>query len=249
MRLKGKVALLGGAGPGMGRATALLFAQEGARVGVIARDATKGEETANRITAAGGEALAMSGDLTDRAAAERIVAEIVERWGSLDLLYYGAGGFFTPTKAYSDVDNEFWQLAITNTLDGLFNLTQAARPYLCGGGAIVTIAASFSVRQAGNPSYGAAKGGVIGLSQSLALEFYPDDIRVNCIGGGLFRAPLADGEVKPVPGLARTGHPEDIAHAALYLASDEAAWVTGQLLNVDGGVDVGTRPLWEFEGQ
>ena len=84
MRLKGKVALLGGAGPGMGRATALLFAQEGARVGVIARDASKGEETANRITAAGGEALAMSGDLTERATAERIVSEIVERWGSLE---------------------------------------------------------------------------------------------------------------------------------------------------------------------
>jgi 3-oxoacyl-[acyl-carrier protein] reductase len=92
-------------------------------------------------------------------------------------------------------------------------------------------------QQAGNSSYGAAKGGVIGLSQSLANEFYADDIRVNCIGSGLLRKPLAEGPVKPVTGLARTG----------YLTSDEAGWVTGQVLNVDGGVDVGTRPLWEYE--
>ena len=102
-------------------------------------------------------------------------------------------------------------------------------------------------QQAGNPSYGAAKGGVIGLSQSLAKEFYADDIRVNCIGSGLLRKPLAEGAVKPITGLARTGRPEDIAYAALYLASDEAGWVTGQVLNVDGGVDVGTRPLWQYE--
>jgi 3-oxoacyl-[acyl-carrier protein] reductase len=102
-------------------------------------------------------------------------------------------------------------------------------------------------QQAGNSSYGAAKGGVIGLSQSLAKEFYADDIRVNCIGSGLLRKPLADGAVGPVTGLARTGRPEDIAYAALYLASDEAGWVTGQVLNVDGGVYVGTRSLWQYE--
>ena len=102
-------------------------------------------------------------------------------------------------------------------------------------------------QQAGNPAYAAAKSGVIGLSQSLAKEFYADDIRVNCIGSGLLRKPLADGAVGPVAGLARTGRPEDIAYAALYLVSDEAGWVTGQVLNIDGGVDVGTRPLWQFE--
>jgi 3-oxoacyl-[acyl-carrier protein] reductase len=102
-------------------------------------------------------------------------------------------------------------------------------------------------QQAGNPAYAAAKSGVIGLSQSLAKELYADDIRVNCIGSGLLRKPLAEGAVKPVTGLARTGRPEDIAYAALYLASDEAGWVTGQVLNVDGGVDVGTRPLWQYE--
>ena len=116
------------------------------------------------------------------------------------------------------------------------------------GGAIVTIAASFSVRQEANPAYGAAKGGVIGLSQNLARELYADNIRVNCIAAGLFRGRFGEGKVSPAaPTLSRTGHPQDIAYAALYLASDEAGWVTGQTLAVDGGVDAGTRPLWEYE--
>ena len=182
-----------------------------------------------------------------RAEVEKAVNTIVERWGGLDILYYGAGGFFTPAKEFANVDEGFWHLAWSNTLDGLYNVAQATRPHLRGGGAIVTVAASFSVRQEGNPAYGAAKGGVIGFSQSLAKELYGDDIRVNCIGSGLIRAPLAEGDIEPVTGLARTGRPEDIAYAALYLASNEAGWVTGQVLNIDGGVDVGARPLWEFE--
>lgn len=246
-RLKDKVALIAGAGPGMGRATALLFAQEGAKVGVIARDPAKGEETACRITEAGGEAVAMAGDLAVCAEAEKAVNSVINRWGKLDILYYGAGGFFRPDKAFDDIDEAFWNLAVTNTLNGLFHLTRAARPHLRGGGSIVAIAASFNVRQAGNPVYGTAKNGVIGMCQSLAQKFYQDDIRVNVIGAGLFRAPLAEGPVQSVTGLARTGRPEDIAYAALYLASNEAGWVTGQVLNVDGGVDIGTRDIWAFE--
>ena len=246
-RLKDKVALIAGAGPGMGRATALLFAQEGAKVGVIARDPAKGEETARRVTEAGGEVIALAGDLSVRTEAEKTVNTVIERWSKLDVLYYGAGGFFRPDKEFDDIDEQFWNLALTNTLNGLFNLAQITRPYLRGGGSIVAIAASFNVRQAGTPVYHTVKNGVIGLCQSLAQKFYADDIRVNVIGAGLFRAPLADGPVQPVTGLARTGRPEDIAYAALYLSSDEAGWVTGQVLNVDGGVDVGTRPLWQFE--
>ena len=247
MRLKNKVALIAGAGPGMGRATALLFAQEGAKVGVIARDPVKGEETARRITAAGGEAIALAGDVATRAGAEKAVNTVVGRWGRLDILYYGAGGFFRPDKEFDDIDETFWNLALHNTLNGLYHLAQISRPYLRGGGAIVAIAASFNVRQAGNPVYSAAKNGVIGLCQNLAQKFYADDMRVNCIGGGLFRAPLAEGPVQPVAGLARTGRPEDIAYAALYLAGNEAGWVTGQMLTVDGGVDAGTRAVWAFE--
>lgn len=248
-RLKNKVAIFGGAGRGMGRATARLFAQEGARVAVAAREAQKGEETAELIQAAGGEVMHFAGDLTERPFVERMVTDVIARWGHLDILYCGAGGFFEPALSFEEMDglDEFFDLAVTNTLKAPYNLLQVCRPHLRGGGAVITVAASFRVRQEGNAAYGAAKCGVIGLTEGLAKELYPDGIRVNCIGSGLLRAPQAGGTLKPVTGLARTGCPEDVAYAALYLASDEASWLTGQVLNVDGGVDVGARPLWQYE--
>ena len=250
MRLNNKVALLAGVGAGMGRATALLFAQEGAAVAVTARRRERLEETVSRIQSAGGHAVEMAGDVSVKADADRIVGDVVQRFGRLDILYCGAGGNFEPTRDFSEVDESFWSQTLSNTMGSAFNLAHAVHPVMKeqGGGAIVNIAASFSVSREGNPAYGAAKAGVIGLSISLAKEFYPDNIRVNTIAAGLFRGKLGDGSVTPgSPSLGRTGFPEDIAYAALYLASDEAAWVTGQVLAVDGGVDVGTRPLWEFE--
>jgi len=112
----------------------------------------------------------------------------------------------------------------------------------------VTIAASASVRQEPDPSYGAGKNGVIGLSLSLARKFYADNIRVNCVAPGLIGSPLADGAFGPVMAtITRTGRPEDIAYAALFFACAESSWVTGQVLVVDGGVDAGARGLWDFE--
>jgi NAD(P)-dependent dehydrogenase (short-subunit alcohol dehydrogenase family) len=250
MRLENKVVFLGGAGAGMGRACARLFAKEGARVAVAARSLATIEDTAEMILRAGGQALPLAGDLTDRLAVERMVDQVTATWGRLDVLYYGAGGFFNPAMGLDEMENHdepFFALALKNTLLGLYHLVQACRPHLAGGGAIVTVAASESVRQAGNPAYAAAKSGLIGMSRNLARNLHRQAIRVNCIGSGLIRAPQAEGTLLPVPGLARTGHPEDIAYAALYLASDESAWVTGQLLNVDGGVDAGGRALWDHE--
>ncbi len=250
MRLKNKVVFLGGAGDGMGRACARLFAQEGARVALAARDPAKTGRTAAGIAAAGGEALPLAGDLTDRLAVDALIGQVLENWGRLDVLYYGAGGFFNPEMSLDRMEKhheQFFSLAIENTLLGLYHLVQACRPHLAGGGAIVTVAASDSVRQEGNPAYAAAKSGLIGMSRSLAKHLHPEGIRVNCIGSGLIRGLQTEGRLRPVSGLARTGHPEDIAYAALYLASDEAAWVSGQLLTVDGGVDAGARGLWEYE--
>ena len=250
MRLRSKVALLAAVGPGMGRATALLFAQEGASVAVTARRSQHLGETVSRIRSAGGDVAELAGDVSVKAEADRIVQEVVKRFGRLDILYCGAGGNFEPTRSFSEVDEPYWRQTVTNTMDSLYTLAQAVHPVMKsqGGGAVVSITASFSVRQEGNPAYGAAKGGVIGLSNSLAREFYPDNIRVNAIAAGLFRGKLEDGAVRPAPSsLARSGYPQDIAYAALYLASDEAAWVTGQVLAVDGGVDVGTRPIWQYE--
>jgi 3-oxoacyl-[acyl-carrier protein] reductase len=250
MRLDDKVAVLSGIGTGMGRATALLFAQEGARLTITARRSEHLQETASRARALGGEITVAPADVSVKSEAEQLVRSVVEKYGRVDILYCGAGGNFEPTRDFSDIDDRYWQETLNNTITSLYNLSQAVRPVMreSGGGSIVSIAASFSVRQEGNPAYGAAKGGVLGLCQSLARELYPDNIRVNAIAAGLFRGQLAEGPVKPADAtLKRTGNPADIAHAALYLASDEAGWVTGQVLGVDGGVDVGARPLWQFE--
>ena len=250
MRLKGKVALLCGVGSGMGRATALLFAQEGALVAINARNGKTLQETVHRITSQKGEATVITGDVSRRSEADRVVNETVRQYGRLDVLYCGVGGSFEPDRGLSELDESYWQQALANTTNSLYNLAQAVRPPMKeqGGGRVVAVSASFSVRQEGNPAYGAAKGAVNGLSQNLARELYPDNIRVNVIAPGLFRGELGEGKIgPPPPTLARTGHREDIAYAALYLASDESSWVTGQVLSVDGGVDVGTRPLWQFE--
>lgn len=250
MRLANKVALLSGVGPGMGRATAVLFAQEGARVAVVARRQEHLAETVSTIRSSGGEAMAVRGDVSVQAEAQQAVQEALERFGRIDVLYSGQGGFFEPGREFSEVDAAYWQRAISNNLDGIFHLAQAVRPAMKrqGGGTIVMVTASFSVRQEGNPAYGAAKGGVLGLAQSLAKELYPDGIRVNVIAPGLIRGRPEAGLGAFAPAtLHRRGYPQDIAYAALYLASDEAAWVTGQVLAVDGGVDVGARGLLDLE--
>ena len=250
MRLKDKVALLAGVGAGMGRATAVLFAQEGATVAVAARSEAQIEEALLRIVAAGGEVSKYAVDVSAKPEAERLVQDVIERYGRLDILYSAAGGSFAPGRDFSEIDESTWNETLDNTINSLYNLAQAARPFMSeqGGGAIVSVAASDSVRLEGNPGYGAAKAGVIGLAQSLAREFYPDNIRVNTVASGLVRGALGKNEVSPAsPTLSRTGYPEDLAYAALFLASDEASWITWQVLAVDGGVDVGARPLWEFE--
>ncbi|MCL0105298.1 SDR family oxidoreductase [Dehalococcoidia bacterium] len=250
MRLENKVALLTGIGQGMGRATALLFAQEGAKTALTARGSANLEETADRIQKAGNTALVVPGDLSIKSEAENVVHKVIEEFGRIDILYSAAGGNFDPSRKLSDVHDEFWSSTIDNTLNSLLNLSQAARPQMKkqGGGSIIAVAASFSVRQEGNASYGAAKAGIIGLSQNLARELYEDNIRVNTIAAGLFRGRLPEGNVQPAASnLSRTGHPQDIAYASLFLGSDESSWITGQTLAVDGGVDVGTRQIWEYE--
>jgi NAD(P)-dependent dehydrogenase (short-subunit alcohol dehydrogenase family) len=132
----------------------------------------------------------------------------------------------------------------------MYNLCKIVKPIMIsrGGGSIIAIGASDSVRQEGNAAYGTAKSGILGLTKNLAREFYEDNIRVNCVAAGLFRGKLENREITTAENtLLRTGYPQDIAYASLFFASDESNWVTGQILTVDGGVDVGTRPLWQYE--
>ncbi|MQG02093.1 MAG: SDR family oxidoreductase [SAR202 cluster bacterium] len=250
MRLENKVALLTGIGQGMGRATARLFAQEGAKVALSARGRGRLEETASQITAADGISIVVPGDLSKKSEAEAIVHQVINKYGRIDIVYSAAGGNFDPTRKLNDVDEDFFNSTLNNTVNSLYNLAQLVRPIMKdqGGGSIVSVAASFSVRQEGNSAYGAAKSGIIGLSQNLAREFHSDNIRVNCIEAGLFRGGLKEGAIAPADTtLLRIGYPQDIAYTALFLACDESSWITGQTLAVDGGVDAGTRSLWEYE--
>lgn len=250
MRLENKVALLTGIGQGMGRATARLFAQEGAKVALSARGRGRLEETASQITAADGISIVVPGDLSKKSEAEAIVHQVINKYGRIDIVYSAAGGNFDPTRKLNDVDEDFFNSTLNNTVNSLYNLAQLVRPIMKdqGGGSIVSVAASFSVRQEGNSAYGAAKSGIIGLSQNLAREFHSDNIRVNSIEAGLFRGGLKEGAIAPADTtLLRIGYPQDIAYTALFLACDESSWITGQTLAVDGGVDAGTRSLWEYE--
>ena len=256
VRLNGKTVLISGAGPGMGRATALLCAQEGAAVFIVARRSEHLTETLNVIrrlnTPAAEAATAIQGDVSNADDAERIVRAARDGGGGHVDVLYGGGGFFDPTAALSDVDSAFWRQAIGNTMEGPSNLARAAQPVMKqqGGGSIIFITASESVQRGSNVAYGAAKAGVIGLARNLARELWADNIRVNVVAPGLIRTRLgadADGIAVPDRALARRGHVSDVAHAALYFASDESAWVTGQVLAVDGGVDAGGRGLWDME--
>lgn len=192
----------------------------------------------------------MPADVSIRDQAKAAIDKAVEEFGRLDIIYSAAGGNFDPSRKLQDVDEEFFSQTISNTVNSLYHLSHLARPIMKnqGGGSIVAVAASFSVRQEGNSAYGAAKSAIVGLTKNLARELHSENIRVNSIAAGLFRGPLDDGKILPAEAtLLRTGYPQDIAYSSLFLASDESSWITGQNISVDGGVDVGARDIWEYE--
>ncbi len=242
MRLENKVVLLSGVGPGMGRAMAGLFAQEGARVALMARKATLIEATAQEINERmRGQAIFIQADATDKSQVENAVAQAIKSFGHLDVFVGLAGGGFKHINDLPEIEEEFFEGLFRNHLMSLFHGTRAVIPHFkqAGSGAIITIGAAYKTIRDGNVAYASVKEGVIGFTRNLARELHPYNIRVNCICPGLIRQPLAQGPVGyPQATLKRIGQPEDIAFAALYLASDESRWVTGQTLVVDGGDEI-----------
>ena len=258
-RLKDKVALVTGAGSsgpgwGNGKATAVLFAREGARVCVIDINRDAVEETAGIIRDEGGECLVDQVDVTDAEQVAAVVAKCMDHWGRVDILHNNVG--ILDVGGPVDASLESWERVVSVNLTSMFLTCKYVLPVMeaQGGGAIVNIASIAGIRYLGIPyvSYSATKGGVLQLTQSVALEYAEKGGRVNSILPGLMNTPMiveplkgvyADGDVdkmiemrnEQVP-MKTMGDAWDVAHAALFLASDEARYITGTQLVVDGGL-------------
>ena len=251
-RLSGKVALITGTAGGQGRAAALLFAREGARIVGCDLKATGAEETVARVRAAGGEMISMAPvDLTVPEQASSWVNAAVAAYGGIDILYNNAStGRVGP---FASLSLENWQFTLRNELDLIYLVTRAAWPHLMARGASSVINTGSIIAAHGTdmpmPAHGAAKAGVVALTVHLAIEGGPHGIRVNAISPGLigtemFEEHLKDPfdnmhkQVRTSP-LGRVGRAEDVARVALFLASDDSAYVTGTNIVVDGGQTLG----------
>jgi NAD(P)-dependent dehydrogenase (short-subunit alcohol dehydrogenase family) len=243
MRMRGKTAIVTGAGSGLGRATALRLAAEGARVACVDRAGDRVQSTATAIAEAGGEALALEADVTDDRACAGMIETTLARFGALTTLVNSAGITGASGDAPAPPD---WRRVVDVNLAGTWLPSCAARAALAAGGqgTITNLASIYGlVGGSTSPAYAASKGGVANLTRQLALQWAPA-IRVNCVCPGHVDTPLTAfvmtdpawrARMLPRYPLGRFGRPEDVAAAILYLASDEAAFVTGVALPVDGG--------------
>ncbi len=247
-RLAGKVALITGAGMGMGREASILFASEGARVVVCDIDAAAAAETVARVRQAGGDALAAVGDVAVEDDVRRMVDEGVRRFGALHVLYNNAGVLWKDRdRGVLETDGAQWDRVMAINLKSVFWVTKYGVPHLraAGGGSIVLVGsvsalAGFTRAQ---DAYTAAKGALISLNKSLAIQFARDNIRSNIIHPGIVETPLQApyltdelrAEFKTGIPLGRIGQPREIAYAALFLASEESSFMTGAEMIVDGG--------------
>ena len=244
MKLKGKVAFVTGFGSGLGQAIAVLYAKEGATVAGTSKTESKGLETVKMIEDVGGKTFFRSGDVGDTAQMKSLIDETVKQFGGLDIIVNSAG--VRTNGSITEITEDDWDRTLDANLKGAFVVSRLAIPEMIkrGGGVILHIAArSGMLGQAGRAAYCASKGGMITLTEAMAMDHAKDKIRVNCICPGPTRTPMVDtstpeklARYKPRVPLGRIGEPEDVAYAALYLASDEASFVTAAILPVDGGM-------------
>lgn len=254
MRLKDKICAITGAGNGIGREAAILFAKEGAEVFILEKNCTSGKAVAEEISAFGGKAVFIECDISREKAAEDAFDIIHRKTGELHVLYNNASVYLGKTDGIiSEVSSEIWDNVIGINLKGLYHCCRHAISLMLesGGGAIINTASSAGI--VGIPkcdAYTATKGATVSLTRSMAVEYGPYGIRVNCVAPAAIKTDMVK-QSNPVNSdfdeeaflklrspLRRWGNPEEVARLALFLASDEASYINGAIIPVDGGVTI-----------
>jgi NAD(P)-dependent dehydrogenase (short-subunit alcohol dehydrogenase family) len=249
MRFASRVALITGSSRGIGRATALRLAREGGTVGINGRDPAAVEATVQAIKAEGGKALAVPGDVTKPVEVDKVVQAVLDAAGSIDILVNNAGGG-SMARWLDDVDVATWDAVHDVNLRGMFLVTKAVVPHMRERqrGRIVMVAsvAGRNMSRVSGPEYSASKGGVLAFARHIAVELGPSHITVNAVAPGPILVPrvakkwelrpAADREqtLRNIP-LGRLGQPEEVAAAILFLASEDASYITGCCIDVNGG--------------
>ena len=252
-RLAGKIAFITGAGSGIGHACAELFAQQGAKVILAGRRVEPLNAAASQINNSGGQAIAVSCDVTNSAEVSAAIKTGVDKFGALTTIVNNAGVMFRGTA--EETPEATWDLLIDINLKGTFLVSRAAMEFLrrAGSGSIINIGSVYGVvGSKQRVAYAASKGGVTMLTRAMAMDHAQENIRVNCICPSLVETEMAKQvfanaanpeearrqRVSSIP-MGRTGTPQEIAHLAAYLASDESTWVTGATFPIDGGEAAG----------
>lgn len=244
MKLTGKVALVTGAAQGIGKAVALLLARHGADIVVSDINLEKAEETAKEIESIGQKAMAIKVNVASLNDVERMVEAVLKKFGKIDILVNNAG--ITRDKLILRMTEEDWDIVLNVNLKGTFNCTKAVVRHMAKqrSGKIVSIASVVGeMGNAGQVNYAASKAGVIGLTKTIAREFAHRGINVNAIAPGYIETPMTEvlsdkvkEELKRLIPMERLGKPDDVAEAVLFLVSEESNYITGQVLNVNGGI-------------
>jgi meso-butanediol dehydrogenase/(S,S)-butanediol dehydrogenase/diacetyl reductase len=253
VRFQERVVIVTGGGSGIGRVLAMRFASEGAKVAVVDWSGERAESVGAEIRAAGGTALPLLADVSVGAQVESMARGVVSKLGAVDVLVNNAA--IADGDDVLKIDEPTWERDVDVVLKSVFLCSRAVLPSMIErrGGVIVNIASVNALSALGNEAYSAAKAGVINLTQGIAVRYGPHGVRCNAVAPGTIRTPVWQERVKRDPRvferlvkwypLGRVGEPDDVANAVMFLASEEASWITGTVLSVDGGLLAGNLKM------